>query len=132
MLTVREYLDESGRSLFRHWLERLDLATRARVQTRILRFETGNLGDHKQLGDGVWEARLAFGPGYRIYFGRSGRELVLLLLGGDKGSATQRHQAREGSLDDVPEGDATWLEEVRTGTRGWPRTFRTRNSRGSF
>ena len=48
--------------------------------------ETGNLGDHKHIGDGVWEARLAFGPGYRLYFGRSGRDLVLLLLGGDKGS----------------------------------------------
>ena len=84
MLTIREYLDESGRSSFRGWLEALDSATRARVQARILRFETGNLGDHKQVGDGVWEARLAFGPGYRVYFGRSGRELVLLLLGGDK------------------------------------------------
>lgn len=65
------------------------MATKARVQARILRFETGNLGDHKQLGDGVWEARCAFGRGYRIYFGKSGREVVLLLLGGDKGSQTK-------------------------------------------
>jgi putative addiction module killer protein len=56
------------------------------VQARILRFETGNLGDHKDVGAGVLEARLDFGPGYRVYFGRKGRELVLLLLGGDKGS----------------------------------------------
>ena|SRR5688572_13144360 len=83
---VREFLDDSGRSPFRQWLVALDLVTRARVQARVLRFETGNLGDHKQLGEGVWEARLDFGPGYRIYFGRSGRDLVLLLLGGDKGS----------------------------------------------
>ena len=83
---VREFLDESGRSPFRVWLGSLDKPTRARVQARILHFETGNLGDHKDLGDGVWEARLAFGPGYRVYFGRRGRELVLLLLGGDKGS----------------------------------------------
>ncbi|MBK7582621.1 MAG: type II toxin-antitoxin system RelE/ParE family toxin [Myxococcales bacterium] len=62
------------------------MAVRARVQARILRFETGNLGDHKEVGGGVWEARLDFGPGYRLYFGRSGREVVLLLLGGDKKS----------------------------------------------
>jgi putative addiction module killer protein len=86
---VREFLDELGRSPFRVWLGSLDKPTRARIQARILRFETGNLGDHKDLGDGVWEARLAFGPGYRVYFGRRGRELVLLLLGGDKGSQTK-------------------------------------------
>ena len=56
------------------------------LQARILRFETGNLGDHKEVGGGVWEARLDFGPGYRLYFGRSGRDVVLLLLGGDKRS----------------------------------------------
>jgi putative addiction module killer protein len=84
--TVREYLDERGRSPFREWLTSLDTTTRARIQARILRFESGNLGDHKDVGGGVLEARVQFGPGYRVYFGRSGRELVLLLLGGDKGS----------------------------------------------
>ena len=83
---VREYVEDSGRIPFRDWLAELDKATRARVQARILRFETGNLGDHKDVGAGVLEARLDFGPGYRVYFGRKGRELVLLLLGGDKGS----------------------------------------------
>jgi putative addiction module killer protein len=85
-LTVREYLDDRGRSPFRDWLGTLDTVVRARVQARILRFETGNLGDHKDLGSGVWEARMDFGPGYRVYFGKHGRELVLLLVGGDKGS----------------------------------------------
>ncbi len=83
---VREYVGDGGRIPFRDWLTELDKATRARVQARILRFETGNLGDHKDVGSGVLEARLDFGPGYRVYFGRKGRELVLLLLGGDKGS----------------------------------------------
>lgn len=59
---------------------------RARVQARVLRFELGNLSDHKAIGGGVWEARLAFGPGYRIYFGKDGRSIVVLLCGGDKGS----------------------------------------------
>ena len=79
-------LKTAGESRFGIRLTALDKATRARVQARILRFETGNLGDHKDVGAGVLEARLDFGPGYRVYFGRKGRELVLLLLGGDKGS----------------------------------------------
>jgi len=85
-ITVREYVDDDGRLPFREWLIHLDTVTRARVQARILRFEMGNLGDHKDVGGGVWEARLDFGPGYRVYFGKQGRELVLLLLGGDKKS----------------------------------------------
>lgn len=85
-LTVREYVDRLGRIPFRDWLKQLDTTARARVQARILRFETGNLGDHKDVGGGVWEARFDFGPGYRLYFGRIGREVVLLLLGGDKKS----------------------------------------------
>ncbi len=60
---VREYVEDSGRIPFRDWLVELDKATRARVQARILRFETGNLGDHKDVGAGVLEARLDFGPG---------------------------------------------------------------------
>jgi len=88
-LTVREHLDDTGRSPFRDWLSGLDVPTRARIQVRVLRFEEGNLGDHKLLGDGVWEARLAFGPGYRVYFGKAKDAVVLLLLGGDKGSQTK-------------------------------------------
>ncbi|MGC4094578.1 MAG: type II toxin-antitoxin system RelE/ParE family toxin [Polyangiaceae bacterium] len=83
---VREYVDARGRNPFRNWLDELDTVTRARIQARLLRFELGNLGDHKEVGGGVWEARFDFGPGYRAYFGRRGRELVLLLTGGDKKS----------------------------------------------
>jgi putative addiction module killer protein len=82
-------LTPAGRSPFRDWLTTLDVSVRARIQARVLRFETGNLGDHKAVGGGVWEARLAFGPGYRIYFGRHQRAVVLLLLGGDKRSQSQ-------------------------------------------
>lgn len=64
----------------------LDGVTRARIQARVLRFETGNLGDCKSVGGGVLEARVMFGPGYRIYFGQDGVELVLLLVGGSKGT----------------------------------------------
>ena len=68
---------------------------RARIQARVLRFETGNLGDHKPVGEGVWEARVMLGLGYRIYFGREGRSLILLLVGGDKSSqSTDIRRAR--------------------------------------
>ena len=52
----------------------------------MLRFESGNLGDHKSVGGGVSEARLDFGPGYRLYFGNDGVSVILLLGGGDKAS----------------------------------------------
>jgi putative addiction module killer protein len=59
-----------GRIPFREWLGASDVAIRARIQVRVMRFEAGNLGDHKSVGDGVWEARMTFGPGYRLYFGK--------------------------------------------------------------
>jgi putative addiction module killer protein len=61
-------------------------SARARIQVRVLRFEAGNLGDHKAVGEGVWEARLDFGAGYRVYFAKAGRTVILLLVGGDKRS----------------------------------------------
>jgi putative addiction module killer protein len=85
-LTVLEYLTRDGINPFRSWLERLDVPTRQRIQARVFRFQLGNLGDHKSIGGGVWEARLDFGPGYRIYFGKEGSKIILLLLGGDKSS----------------------------------------------
>lgn len=103
--TVREYLDAHGRSPFRDWLNTLDTATSARIQARILRFENGNLGDYKHVGGGVYEARMHFGPGYRVYFGKAGRDLVLLLLGGDKGSqrkdVNRAQQLWRGYLEDL-------------------------------
>jgi len=88
-LLVREFVSSDGRIPFREWLCRLDVAIRARVQVRIFRFESGNLGDHKSVGNGVWEARMPFGSGYRLYFGRDGNKIVVLLVGGDKSSQSK-------------------------------------------
>lgn len=85
---VREYVTADGRNPYREWLETLDVGPRARIQARVLRFSAGNLGDHRSVGGGVWEARVMFGPGYRIYFGKDGPRIVLLLLGGDKSTQT--------------------------------------------
>ncbi len=71
--------------LFVQWLDRLrDLQARARVQARIERLAAGNPGDVEPVGEGVSELRVNYGPGYRVYFRKRGRELIILLAGGDK------------------------------------------------
>lgn len=75
---------------FIDWLVRLkDVQARARIAKRIDRIAAGNLGDAKSVGGGVSELRFAFGPGYRVYFTRRGKVVVILLCGGDKASQAQ-------------------------------------------
>lgn len=70
---------------FARWLDALrDVRARARVQARIERLAAGNAGDVEPVGEGVSELRIDYGPGYRVYFKRQGREVVILLAGGDK------------------------------------------------
>lgn len=84
---VREPVDARGVSPWRRWVDSLDVRARARVRLRIWRVHHGNLGDHRSVGKGVWEPRLRFGSGYRVYFGLTeGGRVVLLLTGGDKNS----------------------------------------------
>ena len=73
--------------VFARWLDDLgDLRARARVQARIERLAAGNPGDVKAAGEGISELRIDYGPGYRVYFKRRGRKLIILLTGGDKKS----------------------------------------------
>jgi putative addiction module killer protein len=73
--------------VFAHWLDGLrDRQARARIQVRIERLAAGNPGDAQPVGEGVSELRINFGPGYRVYFKQHGRELLILLAGGDKDS----------------------------------------------
>lgn len=81
---IRRYVDEQGVRPFATWLSKLDQKTKARVAARLDRVADGNFGDHKSVGEGVYELRLFFGPGYRIYYGIVGRRIILLLAGGDK------------------------------------------------
>ena len=90
MIEVVHYVGDDGADYFDHWLRRQSADTRARIQTRIDRIELGNLGDHRSVGKGVLELRIHFGPGYRVYFGRDGDALVILLGGG-----TKRRQSRD-------------------------------------
>ena len=88
-------------AVFASWLEELrDANARTRILVRIRRLELGNPGDVKAVGEGIIELRIAYGPGYRVYFTRQGQEIVLLLCGGDKSSqsrdiATEKRMAKE-------------------------------------
>ncbi len=80
---IKEYT-EAGRSPFANWFDSLDAVTAARVDKYIRRLETGNFGSAKVLREGVSELKLDFGPGYRVYFGRDGKIIIILLGGGSK------------------------------------------------
>ena len=81
---VKEFITDKQHNPFREWLESLAIPIKAKVQARIFRFENGNLGDVKNVGSGVWEARFNTGPGYRVYFGINEQTIIILLGGGDK------------------------------------------------
>ena len=84
MIEIREFVDAQGISPFGRWISDLDRHAAARVATALYRIETGNFSNAKGVGGGVLEYRVAFGPGYRIYFGRDGDALIILLGGGTK------------------------------------------------
>ena len=86
-MDIQIYQDENGNEPFEQWLSSIrDNPTWARIDNRLKRVRLGLLGDHRSIGEGVFELRLDFGPGYRIYFGRIRREHILLLTGGTKNS----------------------------------------------
>lgn len=85
--TLRQMTEIIRSSTFSGWLSKLvDSRARIRIQVRIDRMADGNFGDAKPIGDGLSEARIDYGPGYRVYFMQQGRQLVILLCGGDKSS----------------------------------------------
>ena len=73
--------------VFDSWFAKLrDRAAKTRIQARIDRMELGHKGDVQSVGDGVYELRIFYGPGYRIYFTKRSSRVVVLLVGGDKSS----------------------------------------------
>ena len=82
MVTIGEYIDPDGRSAYTRWFNRLNAPAAAKVASALVRMEQGNFSTTKAIGEGVLECRIDFGPGYRIYFGKDGDSLVILLGGG--------------------------------------------------
>jgi putative addiction module killer protein len=100
VLQLLEYISLAGLSPFARWRDGLDPASRARVTSAVFRLEAGNFSAAKGAGAGIFELRMDFGPGYRVYFGKDGEELVVLLGGGSK----KRQQA------DIEAAQALWQE----------------------
>lgn len=84
MVEIRDYRGQDGRSLFADWFDRLNSDAARRVTTALYRVGLGNFSTVKGVGRGVFECRIDFGPGYRVYFGKDGDRIVILLCGGTK------------------------------------------------
>ena len=84
MNEVREYLDEQGQGPFSRWFNGLDAAAAAKVTAAVARMGQGNLSNVEGVGGGVFEYKIDFGPGYRVYFGKDGETLIILVGGGTK------------------------------------------------
>ena len=101
MYEILHFQTSGGHDLFGRWLDQLnDKQAQARIAARLLRLHNGNFGDCKPIGEGIWELRVDWGPGYRIYYAIAGRHLILLCEGGDK-----RTQSA-----DIQRATERWLE----------------------
>lgn len=84
---LKEYKTWEGKKPFSEWLNKLkDRKARAIIRARLNRIQLGNFGDCKSIGKGLFEFRIHFGSGYRVYFGQEGEDIIILFFGGDKGS----------------------------------------------
>ena len=100
-MELLRYRRADGVEPFTEWLNDLrDTNAAARIRLRLRRIEAGNFGDCQPVGEGLQELRVHLGAGYRIYFGRHGEALVILICGGDKSSQTR----------DINRAKALWLE----------------------
>ena len=89
-IKILEYTTEHGENPFHNWLNSLkDRSARARIRVRLNRIRLGNFGDCKPVGKGVNELRVNYGPGYRVYYGKSKTTVILLLTGGSKKSQSK-------------------------------------------
>jgi len=84
MIEIREYLDSQDQSPFADWFTALNATAAVKIAVHLKRMELGNLSNVEPVGEGVLEKKIDWGPGYRIYFGRDGDALVVLLVGSDK------------------------------------------------
>src|ERR1700733_4363634 len=104
MIEIRYYVAASGEHPFADWFAELEATARAKVTRAIARMEQGNFSNVKSVGEGVLEYRINFGPGYRVYFGRDGDTIVILLTGGTKKRQQRDIEAAHGYWQDYKKG----------------------------
>ena len=102
-IEIQEFLEASGRSTFARWFDSLNAMAAARVTIALARLGQGNFSNVKGVGEGVYELKIDFGPGYRVYFGKDGERIVVLLAG----SAKKRQRAA------IAGAQAAWVEYKR-------------------
>ncbi|WP_242046455.1 type II toxin-antitoxin system RelE/ParE family toxin [Cylindrospermum sp. FACHB-282] len=103
---IKSYLTNNGISPFYNWFDSLrDRKVKAKIRARLDRVEEGNLGDYKSLGDGVYELRIDYGSGYRIYFSQEGLTIIILLCGGDKSTQEKDIEKAKKYWQDYRSGD---------------------------
>jgi putative addiction module killer protein len=100
VMQILEYQAEDGSSPFADWFGSLDAPAAAKVATAMARLEAGNTSKVKGVGRGVFEVKIDFGPGYRVYFGKDGPEIVILVGGGTKKRQPRDIAAAQACWDD--------------------------------
>jgi len=112
-MQVFEYVDPAGRKPFRLWFDSLDRVSAMKVETALRRLELDNVSNMKSVGGGLYEYRIDFGPGYRVYMAYDGRQIVILLGGG-----TKQRQDR-----DIAIARERWGDYQRRKGSGGPKTW---------
>jgi putative addiction module killer protein len=101
VVEVRHYINKAGKDVFDEWLSDLtDPRAQAKIAVRINRLAAGNFGDCKSLGRGLYEFRIDWGPGYRIYYAMIGQRCLLFLCGGDKRKQAADNERAAAYFDD--------------------------------
>ncbi len=99
--TITYYLTKNVKKPFKEWLDGLkDIAARNTIRIRLDRVRLGNIGNNRSVGEGVYELKIDYGPGYRVYYALEGQTVILLLLGGDKSS----------QKNDIAQAKAFWSD----------------------
>jgi len=102
--TIYEYTDEQGESPYGQWLGALrDGRAKAKIIMQVDKIELGLFGDVEPIGEGLSELRIHYGPGYRVYYGKEGQKVYLLLCGGDKSTQSK----------DIKKAKEYWKEHKR-------------------
>lgn len=108
MREIKEYIDSFGVNHFSKWFNKLNSQAAAKVTVYLTRIQQGNFSRVESVGEGVFECRIDFGPGYRIYFGIEGEKIILLLMGG-----TKKRQQKN-----IQQSHQLWLEYKKRAKEG--------------